>query len=126
RYVRNQFRAETHELVEIYGRLDAWYSMAIAARNFNLEFPEILDGDQPYLEASGLYHLLLPKAVPYNIQMNKDSNFIFLTGANMAGKSTFIRAVGCAVFLSHLGMPVPATQDRKSTRLNSSHVKISY
>lgn len=126
RYVRNQFRAETHELVEIYGRLDAWYSMAMAARNFNLEFPEILDSDQPYLEASGLYHLLLPKAVPYNIQMNKDSNFIFLTGANMAGKSTFIRAVGCAVFLAHLGMPVPATH-MKLSRLDGllSNINIS-
>src|SRR5574343_1177239 len=41
--------------------------------------------------------------------MSKESNFIFLTGANMAGKSTFIKAVGCAVFMAHLGMGVPAT-----------------
>src|SRR6185295_6849772 len=38
---------------------------------------------------------------------------IFMTGANMAGKSTFIKAVGSAVFLAHLGMGVPA----KSMRL---------
>jgi DNA mismatch repair ATPase MutS len=42
--------------------------------------------------------------------MSKESNFIFLTGANMAGKSTFIKAVGCAVFLAHLGMGVPAQE----------------
>jgi DNA mismatch repair ATPase MutS len=40
--------------------------------------------------------------------MDPGSNFVFLTGANMAGKSTFIKAVGCALFLAHLGMGVPA------------------
>ncbi len=34
--------------------------------------------------------------------------FLFLTGANMAGKSTFIKAVGVAVYLAHMGMGVPA------------------
>ena len=126
RFVRNKFRSETHELVEIYGRLDAWFSMAMAAKAFNLEFPEIIDGDQPYLDATGLYHLLLPEAVPYDIKMNKDSNFIFLTGANMAGKSTFIRAVGSAVFLAHLGMPVPA-KSMKLSRFDGllSNINIS-
>jgi DNA mismatch repair protein MutS len=33
---------------------------------------------------------------------------LFLTGANMAGKSTFIKSVGDAVFLAHIGMGVPA------------------
>ena len=54
--------------------------------------------------------MLLPSPVPYDIEMNIDSNFIFLTGANMAGKSTFIKAVGSAVFLAHLGMGVPAKE----------------
>jgi DNA mismatch repair ATPase MutS len=46
--------------------------------------------------------------------MKPDSNFIFLTGANMAGKSTFIKAVGLAAFMAHLGMGVPATAMRLS------------
>ena len=46
--------------------------------------------------------------MPYNIKMDPSTNFIFLTGANMAGKSTFIKAVGLSVFLAHLGMGVPA------------------
>jgi DNA mismatch repair ATPase MutS len=40
--------------------------------------------------------------------MSKETNFLFLTGANMAGKSTFIKAVGTTVFLAHVGMGVPA------------------
>jgi DNA mismatch repair protein MutS len=68
----------------------------------------------PFVEASQLYHILLPTPVPYDVHMSQDSNFLFLTGANMAGKSTFIKAVGTTIFLAHLGMGVPATQMRLS------------
>ena len=51
---------------------------------------------------------LLPEPVAYDIELNQQNNFLFLTGANMAGKSTFIKAVGIAVYLAHLGMGVPA------------------
>ena len=44
----------------------------------------------------------------YDLELNPDHNFLFLTGANMAGKSTLIKSVGSAVFLAHLGMGVPA------------------
>jgi DNA mismatch repair ATPase MutS len=40
--------------------------------------------------------------------MHREENFVFLTGANMAGKSTLIKAVGSSVFLAHIGMGVPA------------------
>jgi DNA mismatch repair ATPase MutS len=52
----------------------------------------------------------LPSPVAYDVQLSQQHNFIFLTGANMAGKSTFIKAVGTAVFLAHLGMGVPAKE----------------
>jgi DNA mismatch repair protein MutS len=55
-----------------------------------------------------LYHILLPHPVAYDIELNQQHNFIFLTGANMAGKSTLIKAVGSSVFLAHIGMGVPA------------------
>jgi len=46
--------------------------------------------------------------VAYNVSLTQNENFLFLTGANMAGKSTFIKATGIAVYLAHLGMSVPA------------------
>ena len=81
--------------------------MAVAVKTYNLHFPEFVDQDTPLLEAKGLYHLLIPHPVAYDLQMNPDQNFVFLTGANMAGKSTLIKSVGSAVFLAHLGMGVP-------------------
>lgn len=110
KFVRYEYKNNTYELISIFGRLDAWYSMAMAMKTYNLSMPAVNENDHPFINAKGLYHILLPAPVPYDIEMNIDTNFIFLTGANMAGKSTFIKAVGSAVFLAHLGMGVPATE----------------
>jgi DNA mismatch repair protein MutS len=113
-FIRNHFKPAAHSLIEIYGKLDAWYSMAMAGREFNLVMPEILDSEYPFIEIKALHHLLLSNAVSYDVQMDPKSNFFFLTGANMAGKSTFIKSVGAALFLAHLGMAVPASQMKVS------------
>ena len=108
KYVRADYKNQALELISIYGRLDAWFSMAAAMKHYKLCFPVLAESAKPLINAKGLYHILLPEPVPYDVKMNIHSNFIFLTGANMAGKSTFIKAVGSAVFLAHLGMGVPA------------------
>jgi DNA mismatch repair protein MutS len=108
KYIKEQFKHDIFELIGIYGRLDAWYSMAVAMHKYQLCFPEFVTQQQPLINAEQLYHILLPAPIPYDVHMSKESNFVFLTGANMAGKSTFIKAVGSTVFLAHLGMGVPA------------------
>jgi DNA mismatch repair ATPase MutS len=107
-YLRGRYRNNTLELIEIFSRLDAWYSMAVAVKTYNLSFPEFIEQDTPLVEAKGLYHILIPNPVAYDLQMSPEHNFLFLTGANMAGKSTLIKSVGSAVFLAHIGMGVPA------------------
>lgn len=107
-HMRVLYKSELHELIDIYSRLEAWYSMAMAVKTFDLHFPEFIEQEEPFLKAEGLYHVLLQKPVPYDMTMQPRENFIFLTGANMAGKSTLIKAVGSAVFLAHMGMGVPA------------------
>jgi DNA mismatch repair protein MutS len=112
RYIRNEFRTQAFELIAIYGRLDAWYSMAVAVQKMGLCFPDFINQQEPVIDAQQLYHILLPTPTPYDVRLSKDNNFLFLTGANMAGKSTFIKAVGSTVFLAHLGMGVPARSMR--------------
>ena len=106
-FIRYHYKQNFLEIIELYFQLDAWYGMAMAVKEYNLVFPEFFDSEEPQLKAGGLYHLLLPSPVSYNVELNQKNNFIFLTGANMAGKSTFIKAVGAAVFLAHTGMGVP-------------------
>jgi len=110
RYLKHSFKTPLLELMAIYGRLDAWYSMATAMLHYQLCLPRFIESGPPSINAKQLYHVLLPDPVPYDISLNINSNFIFLTGANMAGKSTFIKAVGSSVFLAHLGMGVPARE----------------
>lgn len=110
--VRVNYKIEVQELIDIYSRLDAWYSMAFAVKKYDLHFPEFIESDKPFIEAKGLYHLLLHNPVPYHLQMSPEHNFLFLTGANMAGKSTLIKSVGSSVFLAHIGMGVPASTMR--------------
>lgn len=114
KYLKQRFKAEALELVDVYSRLDAYYGMAMACTKYNFTFPEIQKADTPYIDAKNVYHLLVPQPVSYAVQLNRQSNFLFLTGANMAGKSTFIKAVGIAVYLAHVGMGVPAEKCKLS------------
>ena len=68
-------------------------------------FPAFNDDAFSFIE---LYHPLLKKPVKNSITVK--NNVILLTGANMSGKSTFLKAVGLAVYLGHLGLAVPASK----------------
>ena len=46
--------------------------------------------------------------------LSETTNICFLTGANMAGKSSFLKAVGISIYLAHLGFPVPAASMKTS------------
>lgn len=111
-YLRGRYKTDSLELINIFNRLDAWFSMAVAVKTFKLTFPEFIHSDDAHIEAKGLYHILLPNPVPYNMELNPTHNFLFLTGANMAGKSTLIKSIGSSVFLAHIGMGVPAESMR--------------
>lgn len=111
-FLRGRYKQNTIELIDIFSRLDAWYSMAVAMKTYQLSFPEFVEQDSPLVQAKGLYHIMIPRPVPYDLEMDPAHNFLFLTGANMAGKSTLIKSVGAAVFLAHIGMGVPASYMR--------------
>lgn len=109
-FIRAGFKNAAHELIDLYCTLDAYYGLAVACRKHSLVFPEIVKSSEPFLQATALYHPLLPTPVAYDVDLARDKNFLFLTGANMAGKSTFIKAVGVGAYLAHIGMGVPATE----------------
>jgi DNA mismatch repair ATPase MutS len=111
-HLRGTHKTETLELIEIFSRLEAWYSMAVAVKTYGLTFPEFIEQDEPFLSAEGIYHVLLDKPIAYDLVLQPNENFLFLTGANMAGKSTLIKAIGSSVFLAHIGMGVPAKKMR--------------
>ncbi len=90
--------------------LDVYISVASVAAARNFVFAEALDPAGNTLLLEDAYHPGLDKPVANSICIGADNNVIFLTGANMGGKSTFMKTFGIAVFLAHMGFPVPASR----------------
>ena len=75
-----------------------------ASENTGIESPEIV------FEGKNLYHPFLGAKAVKNDFTIKDDNYYIITGANMAGKSTFLRSLGVNYILAMAGMPVFADQ----------------
>ncbi len=97
-------------LLKIVYQIDAFQSVADTVNDWNLVFPEI--SERKDIQITGLYHPFVKDAVANDVGLDEDSNLFFVTGANMAGKSTFLKAFGTAVYLAHLGFPVAAASMR--------------
>jgi hypothetical protein len=96
--------------------IDAWAEFealsALAAYSYeNPEnsFPEFTDGGGCF-EARQLGHPLLPRAscVRNDIELGARGPFYIVSGSNMSGKSTLLRAIGLNAILAYAGAPVRA------------------
>jgi DNA mismatch repair protein MutS len=105
---RATHKRQVSEFLEILYELDALCSLAKFSHRYNLVFPEITEDK---FELKGLYHLQVRHAIPNDIDFN-EAHCLFLTGANMTGKSTLIRAICLSVYFAHLGIGVPAVAAR--------------
>lgn len=80
-------------------------------------FPELHDGPTPRFEAAGLAHPLLLEsaAVRNDVELNSARKFYLVSGSNMAGKSTLLRAIAINAVLGCAGAPVRALRARQSS-----------
>jgi len=106
----NIFRNVEYErlksILKIVYKIDVFQSVAKTMSELGLVLPEIMESKS--IQINGLYHPLVKNAVANNIKLDEDGNLFFVTGANMSGKSTFLKAFGVAVYLAHVGFPVAA------------------
>lgn len=72
-------------------------------------YPEFSDS-APRFHAEELSHPLLPasRAVANDVRLDAEMPLIMLSGPNMAGKSTLLRAIGLNAVLAQAGAPVAA------------------
>ena len=110
----HQYKTQTKLLLHYFYEIDAYYSMASAFENYQFSFPEWIEGDKAIFEVQEASHPLLTNPISNQLSLSNKSNLLFLTGANMAGKSTFIKTTGIVIYLAHLGMGVPAKKARLS------------
>ena len=105
---------------EALGELEALSSLsALAHDNPAWPFPTVEVGDLTGIEALGLGHPLLPDdvRVPNDVTLGPPGTFLFVTGSNMSGKTTLLRALGTNIVLAQAGAPVCATRLRMSPLL---------
>ena len=82
-------------------------------------FPELRDGESAFI-ATGLGHPLIPSSscVRNDVALDAANRFYIVSGSNMSGKSTLLRAIGVNAVLAKAGAPVRAA----SLRLTGLHV----
>jgi DNA mismatch repair protein MutS len=92
-------------LLQCVGRLEALWSVGVATSEHGWTYPR----PSSRLRAVGLYHPFLGRsAVSNDLHLDDQVRVCFVTGPNMAGKSTFLKATAVAVLLAHTGSGVPA------------------
>lgn len=106
--LRNQEIKKIKQLLQHIYYLDVLLSVAAVAVKKKLVFPVALEKGTGTVKLEGVYHPSLIHPIGNDITMDAKCNLVFLTGANMAGKSTFLRSLSVAVFLAHMGFPVAA------------------
>jgi DNA mismatch repair protein MutS len=108
--LRFRYRDTVQQLLRYIYQLDVYITVAKVATERNFVFPKALPKEEQVIRIDSFYHPQLKNAVANTLTITPDSNVVFLTGANMAGKSTFMKSLGIVMYLAHMGFPVPAKQ----------------
>ncbi|MBL4702705.1 MAG: DNA mismatch repair protein MutS, partial [Phycisphaeraceae bacterium] len=118
-----------HAFAQIVADLDVLACFAHRAVRYRYVRPEIVD--EPILEIINGRHPVLDQIlgdqfVPNDVNLGGEATLAFITGPNMAGKSTYIRQTALLTLLAHTGSFVPAQKatiglcDRIFTRIGAS------
>ena len=93
-------------------------------RHFSYAKAHLMTGDRNCIDIVNVSHPQLVGGIANSVRIDHEHNVLFLTGANMAGKSTFMKSFSIAVYLAHMGFPVAAekmeftVQDGMYTSIN--------
>jgi hypothetical protein len=125
---KTKYKSIVPQWFDVMGEIDALSSLA----NFSYNNPEFIYPDPHYeglfqLKAIGLGHPLIPLAecVTNPVAILGWQQFCIITGANMSGKSTFLRTVGTNFVLAMVGAPVFAKKFDFSPVLLHSSIRTS-
>jgi predicted ATPase len=101
--------------LEAVGRLEAITSLATLAHDYpQWCMPAVEQAAGSTISGTQIGHPLLPDEgrVSNDIEIGPAGTFILVTGSNMSGKSTLLRAAGLNIILAQAGAPVCAKQLR--------------
>lgn len=95
-------------LLNVAYQLDVYQSVSLSGKALGFTFPVVNDTNTTGLTIEGLFHPFIADPKSNDIEFSPDKNVCFITGTNMAGKSSLLKSIGIAIYLSQIGFPVPA------------------
>jgi len=108
---QHTYEQRTKEWIDGLNLFDALVSMGNYRLNEDRAVnAEISEENKVVYEAKGLYHPFLGEKAVANDFTIHDHEYYIVTGANMAGKSTFLRSLGINYLLAMNGLPVFAAE----------------
>ena len=108
---QHTYEQRTKEWIDGLNLFDALVSMGNYRLNEDRAVKaEISEENKVVYEAKGLYHPFLGEKAVANDFTIHDHEYYIVTGANMAGKSTFLRSLGINYLLAMNGLPVFAAE----------------
>ena len=113
--------------LEAIAEIEALLSLAAYSYEHPADpFPEFTQG-AACMEAEDLGHPLLPAAacVRNDVKMCGETRVLLVSGSNMSGKSTLLRAVGINVVLAMAGGPVRARRLRLTPLRPAASIRIN-
>lgn len=95
-------------LLSFLHEMDVYISVSSVAKEKGFIYAKAVADEANTFKVKNLKHPCLKGAVGNDLELDRQRNLLFLTGANMAGKSTLMKSVGIALYLAHAGFPVAA------------------
>jgi hypothetical protein len=106
--------AEIVAWIDAIGELEALLSLSsFAFEHPAFTMPEVIDGDANF-DGDVVGHPLIPddRRVANDVRFGGDLRLLIVSGSNMSGKSTLLRAIGVNTILALAGAPVCAARLR--------------
>ena len=107
-YCYNKHGKEFKYILEDLYKIDALVSIAYMHQKFHFSFPTFTKARS--MKIDGLQNILINSSIPNSLHIPADTGTVFLTGANMSGKTTLLLSLGQALYLARCGFGIPATQ----------------
>jgi hypothetical protein len=107
---RQRHGSSVHLWVNAVGQMEALLSLATYRFEHPADtFPELVEGAASF-DGEEIGHPLVPAAlcVRNDVMISGETRVLLISGSNMSGKSTLIRAIGMNVVLAMTGAPVRA------------------
>lgn len=104
-FQKHYIEGKQFPFVDFFAQFEAYISIAKQSLKYHFQFPEMIGND---IILTDFFHPKVKNAITNSF--DNSNGVLLLTGANMAGKSTFLKSLGMCVYLAHLGFPIPAKE----------------